>query len=279
MTQPTEAPRRPARQVADPPTATASVRPADADVAHRSVESNAAATPVPHALAQSLGLHLAPGVAVLAAYALLIPVARQHGLPSAAALAATGLVASAPVQLSVLAAHRRRHPHEPALQLRERLPVPRLLAWACVEIVLGAMAFQLMAPLTEALRARLGWWPMTWSINLGNDAGFSRTSQVATAAVLLVGTAIVAPIVEEVYFRGYLLPRMPQAMGDGAPVAHAALFACYHLQTPWLTPVRLFAIAPLAYIATRTRDVRIGMVTHVVLNTVDLVVLILFIIR
>ena len=165
------------------------------------------------------------------------------------------------------------------MQLRRRLPVARLLAWACLEIVLGAVAFQLMAPLTEALRARLGWWPMEWGINLGNDASFSRTSQLATAAVLLVGTAIVAPIVEEVYFRGYLLPRMPQVMGDGAPLAHAALFACYHLQTPWMTPVRLFAIAPLAYIAMRTRDVRIGMVTHVVLNTVDLVVLILFILR
>jgi hypothetical protein len=51
------------------------------------------------------------------------------------------------------------------------------------------------------------------------------------------------------------------------------LFACYHLQTP--TPI--LAITPLAYVTARTRDLRIGMVAHVVLNSVDLVVLVLVI--
>ena len=36
-------------------------------------------------------------------------------------------------------------------------------------------------------------------------------------------------------------------------VANATLFACYHLQTLWLTPARILAITPLAYIAVRTR--------------------------
>jgi CAAX protease family protein len=72
---------------------------------------------------------------------------------------------------------------------------------------------------------------------------------------------------------------MPARLGAGAPLAHAGLFALYHLQTPWLTPTRLLAITPLAYIASRTRDVRIGMIAHVVLNAVDLVVLVLFVVR
>jgi hypothetical protein len=37
------------------------------------------------------------------------------------------------------------------------------------------------------------------------------------------------------------------------------------------------AITPLAYVTARTRDLRIGMVAHVVLNSVDLVVLVLVI--
>ena len=90
---------------------------------------------------------------------------------------------------------------------------------------------------------------------------------------------LTAPLVEEFYFRGYLLPRMPRRLGRTAPLAHASLFALYHLQTPWLTPARILAITPLAYIAARTRDVRIGMVAHVVLNAVDLGVLALFIVR
>ena len=87
---------------------------------------------------------------------------------------------------------------------------------------------------------------------------------------------IVAPVVEELYFRGYLLPRMPQRLGRWRAPTHAVLFAAYHLWSPWLIPTRVLAILPLAYIAVRTRDVRIGVVTHVVLNATDLVAILLY---
>ena len=53
------------------------------------------------------------------------------------------------------------------------------------------------------------------------------------------------------------------------------LFAGYHLWSPWLIPTRCLAVLPLAYIAVRTRDVRIGILTHVVFNAADLVAAIL----
>jgi hypothetical protein len=50
----------------------------------------------------------------------------------------------------------------------------------------------------------------------------------------------------------------------------------YHLWTPWLAPTRLLAVLPLAYIARRTGDIRIGILSHVVLNSVDVVLLLRF---
>ena len=97
-----------------------------------------------------------------------------------------------------------------------------------------------------------------------------------TAVLLLVGTVIVAPVVEEVYFRGCLLPRMPHQFGPWRIPAHVGLFAAYHLWSPWLMPTRVLAILPLAYIAARTGDIRIGMITHIVLNATDLIVLLLY---
>jgi hypothetical protein len=47
----------------------------------------------------------------------------------------------------------------------------------------------------------------------------------------------------------------------------------YRLWTPWLIPARILAVLPMATIAARTRDIRIGLITHVLLNTVDLFVL------
>jgi membrane protease YdiL (CAAX protease family) len=56
-------------------------------------------------------------------------------------------------------------------------------------------------------------------------------------------------------------------------------FAFYHLWTLWLTPTRILAVLPLIYITLRTRSGLPAMVAHVVLNLVDVVVIIAFVIR
>ena len=134
-----------------------------------------------------------------------------------------------------------------------------------------------MAPLTRALQTYLfAGWPDAWEIRLGTNGQYGDGALLVTAALLLLGTVIVAPVVEELYFRGYLLPRMPQRLGRWRVPTHVVLFAAYHLWSPWLIPTRVLAILPLAYIAVRTRDVRIGVVTHVVLNATDLVAILLY---
>jgi uncharacterized protein len=231
-----------------------------------------------HTPTQTVLLHLLPGVAAFAGYVGLVPLARELGLPSVAVLATVGLLVIAPVQLGLLWAHRRRRPDEPAVLLRARLPLPRLLGWAGLEVGLAGIAFLATAPLKRLLQDSVfAWWPDAWAVRDGTEPGYSDTALIVTAALLLVGTVLAAPVVEELYFRGYLLPRMPQQLGPWtAPLAHVALFAAYHLSTPWLVPTRIIAVLPLAYVALRTRDVRVGIVAHVLLNTADLVVLLVY---
>jgi membrane protease YdiL (CAAX protease family) len=113
-------------------------------------------------------------------------------------------------------------------------------------VVLGAAAFALTGQLAGVLRSgAFGWWPEGWIIDTGTHPGFSDRALLLTGLMMLLGSAIVGPVVEEYYFRGYLLPRMPARLGPGAPLAHAILFAGYH-------------------------RIRIGILTHIVLNTVDL---------
>ena len=230
-----------------------------------------------HTPLQTVLLHLLPGAAAFAAYVGLVPVARELGLPSVAVLATVGLLVVAPVQLGLLWAHRRRRSDEPAIMLRARLPLPRLLGWAGLEVGLAGIAFLAATPLKRLLQDSVfAWWPDTWTVRDGTDTGYSDTALVVTAALLLVGTVLVAAVVEELYFRGYLLPRMPQQLGRWAAPAHVALFAAYHLWTPWLIPTRIIAVLPLAYLALRTRDVRVGILAHVLLNAADLVVLLVY---
>ena len=83
-------------------------------------------------------------------------------------------------------------------------------------------------------------------------------------------TGVFVPVTEELYFRGYLLPRMPTRFGRLKPAAHSLLFAVYHFDTPWMIPVRTLGILPLIYATIRTRSVRPAIVAHCLVNLASL---------
>jgi membrane protease YdiL (CAAX protease family) len=56
----------------------------------------------------------------------------------------------------------------------------------------------------------------------------------------------VGPFVEELYFRGYLLPPMSQ-MGKRAPFVNSVLFSLYHFWSLWSLLTRVVGVTPLAY--------------------------------
>jgi len=52
------------------------------------------------------------------------------------------------------------------------------------------------------------WWPRSGRLTSAPKGGFSSSALIWTAVLLLVGSVIVAPLVEELYFRGFLLPHV-----------------------------------------------------------------------
>ena len=77
---------------------------------------------------------------------------------------------------------------------------------------------------------------------------------------------------EELYFRGYLLPRIDR-YGIWAPVLSTFLFSIYHVWTPWRWPQIAIGFLPLALAAWRTRSIYVSMIAHVTVNNVFLVML------
>ena len=77
-------------------------------------------------------------------------------------------------------------------------------------------------------------------------------SSMATGLVRDGGDRLfLAPLAEELFFRGLLLPRMRGVFGRGDFVANGALFTLYHLHQPWSMPATLIdGIVNQAY-ATR----------------------------
>lgn len=100
-----------------------------------------------------------------------------------------------------------------------------------------------------------------------DETKYSRNVIKAAWGLTLISTSILAPIAEEFYFRGFLLPRLGN-IGIWAPIISTVLFALYHFWSPWLFFVRILAIFPMVYFSWKTRNMYIALWTHLLLNLV-----------
>ena len=80
---------------------------------------------------------------------------------------------------------------------------------------------------------------------------------------LLVSVAILAPVVEELLFRGLLPPRMRAAVGRWDWAVNGALFGVYHLHQPWSIPSSVLdGMFGQAYPTKRFQSIWIAIITH-----------------
>jgi membrane protease YdiL (CAAX protease family) len=80
-------------------------------------------------------------------------------------------------------------------------------------------------------------------------------------------------VVEELYYRGYLLPRMSN-LGAWAPVVNVVLWAALiHLGQPWDVPAFIIAFLPLAYVMWWKQNVYIGIAAHTLGNLLNALML------
>ena len=89
-----------------------------------------------------------------------------------------------------------------------------------------------------------------------------------TLVAFLVLNGLVGPIVEELYFRGYLLPRLDR-LGRWAPLVNVSLFSLYHFWSPWQVAARILGIGPMVFAVRWKRNVYLGMLIHCTLNLIS----------
>jgi membrane protease YdiL (CAAX protease family) len=230
-----------------------------------------------HSVGRSVLLHLGPGILIGLCYFALVPIVRQWGFPSIAALMATVALILVPVELGYLLYRGRKRNGSYSLRgivlYRIRIPTWQYFVWVPGLFVIVGIIFTLMKPVDAMLQQTLfAWTPMLES---GLTAEYSRTALIWTYTLVAVFGVVVGPIVEEFYFRGFLLPRMKYA-GKWAPVLHSLLFAIYHIWTPWQFITRTLGMIPMVYAAQR-RNLYVTTIVHVLVNTLDVVTALSFI--
>lgn len=233
--------------------------------------------PDQHGPLVSIALHLLPGVLIGAAYFGLRGVVAAWGAPSLMALMLAIALVLVPLQMGYLVWRARsgmRAWREGVVSNLRRVPAWHYLVWVPLLIVVLGAVFTVMKPVDAAVKHAL--FAAVPTLDGGLREGFTRSTLIWTYAMVALWGVVVGPAVEELYFRGHLLPRMAFA-GRWALPLHGLLFALYHVWTPWMVVTRAVAIVPLAWVA-RHRSLYLAIATHVLVNSLDMAVGIAFIV-
>lgn len=240
--------------------------------------------PEQHGIGLSILLHLLPGVLATVVYVLIAQPLGVYGIPPLGAFLISVLMTILPFEIGVLLWEARRKNQSNSLVgvvlYRAFLPWWQYIVFPLGLIAIAVVVYGGLAMLNPIIISTLfGWLPEWYRVDtiVENIGSYSRFGLILTVVLYAVINGVVGPIVEELYFRGYLLPRLSR-YGKSAPVINIVLFSLYHLWTPWEIVARILGLLPMGYVVWWKKNIYLGMITHVVLNligTISLSMLIL----
>ena len=226
-----------------------------------------------HSISKTLALHLLPSAAGTLAYIILAPIFMQNGYPAILALLIAVTAVILPIELGVLFHQARKT--SGTLSLKEILPYRKPLPkWQFVVIPLGLILWGFLATFFTSIldntiaEAWFSWLPEWFFVfDLSQYEGYARPALMLTFYVYLIVNGVVMPFVEELYFRGYLLPRL-ERFGNWAPLINLSLFSLYHFWTPWGIISRILWLLPWVYVVWRKRNIYLIIITHITINVI-----------
>jgi len=90
---------------------------------------------------------------------------------------------------------------------------------------------------------------------------------VITGIIVLIFNGFIGPIIEELFFRGYLTSKISR-FNKYAPLIITVLFSLYHLWSPFNNIFRIVSFLPIAYVTWKQKNIYIAMVAHIMGNCV-----------
>lgn len=229
-----------------------------------------------------------PAIALVVAFHAGIPWLVQRGWPDLYAVALALGVPLAGLGISAIIATRMEGlPWQWDAWVR-RLRLRRLDArawgWTLLTSLVALPAYQGLQRVA-ALAIEAGWWPLPEAlpatfdprvtIELAGLADALGVARIDAAVVAVYAALLVANVVgEELWWRGYLLPRQEAAFGARTWWAHGLAWTAFHAFKWWdLLPLLPLTLG-LSLLAVRLRSTTAGLAMHAIANGLLLPVLI-----
>jgi uncharacterized protein len=130
-------------------------------------------------------------------------------------------------------------------------------------VTVGPLEDMLFAPLAYQLWGIIPPY-YDWT-NLEVLRQFPGNVLLLTSIGYLILNGFIGPIVEELFFRGYLTSKVSR-FGDYAPLIVTVLFSLYHFWLPFNNIFRIFAFFPASYLAWKKKNIYIAIVFHCMSN-------------
>src|SRR5690349_13318303 len=171
-------------------------------------------------LLTSIVLHLFPSLCVLLGSLIAVPLVVQAGFPVELGFLLSFLLVGVSLRLGYLFYEGKKH--NGTFSLRGIVLYWEHMSWwqyllICLPFLLYALGvYILLQPVSRALSTHVFWW-LPMALLPSTSAVKLTTATLITALFLLLIDGLIAPCVEELYYRGYLLQRL-ERLGWLAPV-------------------------------------------------------------
>ena len=213
--------------------------------------------------------HLYPGVVIVLSFVIFAPILVKYNYPPQLAILVSIILVAIPLFIFHLRWAKGKETSKSVWQLngyKNKLSTAKLILYSVGLVVFMFLVWGITQPLDKVISDKLlGWLPKWFTVQ--DFDGYGRDIILITLIINLIVNGLLAPFVEEFYFRGYLLPRM-DAWGKWAFVLNAVLFSFYHFWQPYVYLTLILALTPMIWLVWKTKDLRLAILTHCLLNIV-----------
>ena len=239
-----------------------------------------------HTALQTILLHLIPGIFNLLAIFLLLPLTPLFGYAENGRLLAGELmiiVSIVPIQIGFLlfAAKKTTRTYNifKLMPFKEKSKFVEYLLFVAIMLGWALSISAILPPVENGLRDSLfAFVPDHLAMRNMDFYATPKGLLIFAASFAILTNGIIAPITEELYFRGYLLPRI-----DASPmlsvIINAVLFSLYHFFSPWYFLSRILMMIPLYYWVMKRKNIRFSIIAHMIANVFTSVSFLLEILR
>jgi len=233
-----------------------------------------------HALGRSFLLHIAPGVLVTIAFLVLKPMFDSTGYPPLLAFLLAVLLVDIPFMFGIMLNEGKklngRYSLSGIVLYREKVSWKTFALVFVGAFVIMYLLIMLATPLSAVLtESAFSWLPKWFFLDeAAQYEGYAKNILVLVFTLQLLITGIFLPWVEELYFRGYLMPRISR-YDKWAPLIGGFFFGLYHVwQLFGFVGVFLLG-AGLGYVVWWKKDIRLSIGLHIFANALVRVFLLL----